>query len=162
MNGKVIEPSTTAKLLGVNSDHELRWKDHVQQVVKRATQVNIALGGLRQLRRLYEAWVTPVLDYASTLWHDPLRDKTHPRHLRTVQRAALIRVLSAFQTVATSTLDVEAHVLPTIFASDTVHRLTPTGCTPCRETILSEICCHAHTGEGIILDRTPGSHSRKL
>ena len=118
MNGKVIEPSTTAKLLGVIFDHELRWKVHVQQAVKRATQVNIALGGLRQLRpeqmrQLYEACVAPVLDYASTVWHDPLRDKTHLRHLRTVQRTALIRVLSAFRTVATSTLDVEAHVLPT-------------------------------------------------
>ncbi|KAJ5513135.1 hypothetical protein N7463_002687 [Penicillium fimorum] len=118
MNGKAIKPSTTAKLLGVIFDHELRWKEHVQQAVKRATKVNIALGGLRQLRpeqmrQLYEACVTPVVDYASTVWHDPLRDKTHLRHLRTVQRAALIRVLSAFRTVATTALDVEAHVLPT-------------------------------------------------
>ena len=118
MSSKVIEPSTTAKLLGVIFDHELRWKQHVQQAVKRATKVNIALGGLRQLRpeqmrQLYEACVAPVLDYASTVWHDPLRDKTHLRHLRTVQRTALIRVLSAFRTVATATLDIEAHVLPT-------------------------------------------------
>ena len=47
MNGNVIKPSTTAKLLGVIFDHELRWKEHVQQAVKRATKVNIALGGLR-------------------------------------------------------------------------------------------------------------------
>ena len=118
MNGITITPSTTAKLLGVIFDHELRWKEHVQQVVKRATKVNIALGGLRQLRpeqmrQLYEACVAPIIEYASTVWHDPLRDKTHLRHLRTVQRAALIRILSAFRTVATSTLEVEAHVLPT-------------------------------------------------
>jgi ribonuclease HI len=118
MNDIAITPSTTAKLLGVIFDHELRWKEHVQQVVKRATKVNIALGGLRQLRpeqmrQLYEACVVPIVEYASTVWHDPLRDKTHLRHLRTVQRAALIRILSAFRTVATSTLEVEAHVLPT-------------------------------------------------
>jgi ribonuclease HI len=118
MNDTAITPSTTAKLLGVVFDHELRWKEHVQQVVKRATKVNIALGGLRQLRpeqmrQLYEACVVPIVEYASTVWHDPLRDKTHLRHLRTVQRAALIRILSAFRTVATSTLEVEAHVLPT-------------------------------------------------
>jgi ribonuclease HI len=118
MNSNVITPSTTTKLLGVVFDHELRWKDHVQQVVKRATKVNIALGGLRQLRpeqmrQLYEACVAPVLEYASTVWHDPLRDKTRLRQLRTVQRTALIRVLSAFRTVASSTLDVEAYVLPT-------------------------------------------------
>ncbi|KAJ9481485.1 hypothetical protein VN97_g11991 [Penicillium thymicola] len=76
------------------------------------------MGGLRhlrpeQMRQLYQACVTPVVDYASTVWHDPLRDKTHLRHLKTVQRAALIRILSAFRTVATTTLEVEAHVLPT-------------------------------------------------
>jgi ribonuclease HI len=117
MNGKAIKPSTTAKLLGIIFDHELRWKPHVQQAVKRATKVNLALGGLRhlrpeQMRQLYEACVAPVIDYASTVWHDPLRDKTHLRHLRTVQRTALIRVLSAFRTVATAALDVEAHVRP--------------------------------------------------
>jgi hypothetical protein len=74
--------------------------------------------GLRKLRpehkrQLYEACVTPVVDYASTVSHDPLRGKTHLRHLRTVQRTVLIRVLSAFRTVATTTLDVEAQVLLT-------------------------------------------------
>ena len=117
MSGNTITLSTTAKLLGVIFDHELRWKEHVQQVVKRATKVNIALGGLRQLRpeqmrQVHEACVVPVIDYASTVWHDPLRDKTHLRQPRTVQRTALIRVLSAFRTVATSTLEVEAHVPP--------------------------------------------------
>lgn len=57
------------------------------------------------------------------VWHDPLRDKTHLRHLRTVQRAAFIRVLSPFRTVATTTLDVESHVLPTHL----------------------RLCCRAHT-----------------
>lgn len=46
----MIKPSTTAKLLGVVFDHELRWKEHVQQTIKRATKVNIVLGELRQLR----------------------------------------------------------------------------------------------------------------
>jgi len=54
-----------------------------------------------------------VVDYASTVWHDPLRDKTHLRHVNTVQRAPLIRILSAFKTVATTTLEVEAHILST-------------------------------------------------
>ncbi|KAI2700824.1 hypothetical protein CBS147333_9726 [Penicillium roqueforti] len=60
INGNTIKPSTTAKLLGIIFDHKLRWKEHVQQAVKRATKVNIALRGLRQLRpeqmrQLYEA-----------------------------------------------------------------------------------------------------------
>jgi ribonuclease HI len=118
VNGTVVRPSNTAKLLGVVFDQESRWKDHVQQAVKRATKTTIALCGLRylrpeQMRQLYQACITPVVDYASTVWHDPLRDKTHLRHLNTVQRTPLIRILSAFRTVATATLEVEAHVLPT-------------------------------------------------
>lgn len=118
MNGKTVALSLTAKLLGVVFDQELRWKDHIQQVFKRATKVSIALGGLQhlrpeQMRQLYQACVTPVIDYASTVWYDPLRDKTYLRHLNTVQRTALIRILSAFRTVATTTLEVEAYILPT-------------------------------------------------
>ncbi|KAI3094034.1 hypothetical protein CBS147333_10045 [Penicillium roqueforti] len=118
VNGIIARPSATAKLLGVVFDQELRWKDHVQRTIKRATKTTIALCGLRhlrpeQMRQLYQACVTPVVDYASTVWHDPLRDKTHLRHLNTVQRTPLIRTLSAFRTVATATLEVEAHVLPT-------------------------------------------------
>lgn len=54
-----------------------------------------------------------MVDYASTVWHDPLRDKTHLQHLNTVQRAPLIRILSKFRTVATTMLEVEAYILPT-------------------------------------------------
>lgn len=35
-NGQVIKPADTAKLLGVISDKEMRWKDHVQQGQHRA------------------------------------------------------------------------------------------------------------------------------
>jgi hypothetical protein len=73
------------------------------------------MSGLRhlrpiQMRQLYRACVAPVGDYASTVWHDPLKDKMHLRTLNTVQREALIRVVSAFKTVATQTLEVEAYI----------------------------------------------------
>ncbi|EED11872.1 conserved hypothetical protein [Talaromyces stipitatus ATCC 10500] len=114
----VIKPSDTVKLLGVIFDKEMQWKEHVQQIVKRATQVNIALGGLRhlcpeQMRQLYQACVIPIVDYASTVWHNPLKDKIHLRTLGTVQRTALIHILSAFKTASTAALEVEAYVLPT-------------------------------------------------
>lgn len=50
MNGKPVEPSPTAKLRGVIFDHELRWKEHVQQAIKRATKTAVALARLRHLR----------------------------------------------------------------------------------------------------------------
>lgn len=65
------------------------------------------------MRQLYQACVTPIVDYASAVWHNPLRDKIHLRTLGTVQRTALIRILSALKTVSTPALEVESHVLPT-------------------------------------------------
>ena len=118
LDGQLVKASRTAKLLGVVFDEELRWKDHVQQAVKRATKTALGLSGLRflrpaQMRQVYQACVLPKLDYASTVWHNPLRDKGHLRVLRTVQRAALLRIISAFRTVATQTLEMECHILPT-------------------------------------------------
>jgi ribonuclease HI len=53
------------------------------------------------------------MDYASTVWHNPLKDKRHLKWLDTVQRSALICILSAFRTIATATMEVEIYILPT-------------------------------------------------
>ncbi|GFF62105.1 RNA-directed DNA polymerase (Reverse transcriptase) [Aspergillus udagawae] len=125
--GATIKPSATAKLLGVVCDREVRWKEHVQQAVNRATKVNIALAGLRdlspgQMRQLYQACVTPIMDYASTVWHNPLKDKRHLRVLDTAQRSALIRILSAFRTVATATMEVETYTLQKHLETESTER----------------------------------------
>jgi hypothetical protein len=65
------------------------------------------------MRQLYQACVTLIVDYASMVWHNPLKNKTHLRTLGTVQRTALIRILSAFKTVSTAALEVESFMLPT-------------------------------------------------
>ncbi|EED11752.1 hypothetical protein TSTA_109310 [Talaromyces stipitatus ATCC 10500] len=65
------------------------------------------------MRQLYQACVTLIVDYASTVWHNPLKDKIHLRMLGTVQRTTLICILSAFKTASTAALEVEAYVLPT-------------------------------------------------
>jgi hypothetical protein len=89
MNGKIIKPTAKVKLLDLIFDRNLRCKEHVQQVIKWATKVNSALGGLRhhrpgQRRQLYQACVVPVVDYASTVWHNLLKDKALLRRLATV------------------------------------------------------------------------------
>merc|ERR1711939_44181 len=61
----------------------------------------------------YQACVLPKLDYASPVWHNPRKDKGHLRVLSAVQRVALLRIISAFRSVATQTLEVECHILPT-------------------------------------------------
>jgi hypothetical protein len=44
--------------------------------------------------------------------HNPLKGKLHPRNLGVIQRIALIRVLSAFETTSTPALEWKSHMLP--------------------------------------------------
>lgn len=118
MNKKIIKLSDTAKLLDVIFDKEMWWKKHVQQAVKQATQINIALNELwhlhsEQMRQLYQVCAALVVDYASTVWHNLLKDKTHLRLLWTVQWKALICILFAFKTASTTALKIESHMLST-------------------------------------------------
>ena len=81
------------------------------------------------MRQHYEACVTSVVDYASTVGHDPLRDKIHIRHLRMYRATSGSHPRPiCLSNRATTTLDVEAHVLPTHLhlryrAQDTITRL---------------------------------------
>jgi len=50
ISGEVIKASSTAKLLSVVFDQEMKWKEHVQYAVKRATKVSTAMSSLRHLR----------------------------------------------------------------------------------------------------------------
>ncbi|EDN08851.1 predicted protein [Histoplasma mississippiense (nom. inval.)] len=117
MNGHTISPSPEVKLLGVYFDQEPNWKTHTQYMVKRATNTCVAIGRLshlrpEQMRQLYTACVVPKLTYASTVWYNPLKGATQVKALTKVQRTALIRILSTFRTVATQTLEMEAHIPP--------------------------------------------------
>ena len=118
MNDMEIHPTENVKLLGVVFDQHLKWRAHVQRAVKRATSASMAIGRLRQLRpaqmrQLYQACVVPRMDYPSTVWHNPAKNKWQITALNTVQRPAMIKILSAFRTVATQALEVETFLLPT-------------------------------------------------
>jgi len=118
MNDMEIHPTENVKLLGVVFDQDLKWRAHVQRAVKRATSASMAIGRLRQLRpaqmrQLYQACVVPRMDYPSTVWHNPAKNKWQITALNTVQRPAMIKILSAFRTVATQALEVETFLLPT-------------------------------------------------
>lgn len=76
------------------------------------------MGGLShlrptQMRQLYQACVIPILNYASTIWHSPDKDRGLLRVLGSLQRGVLLKILSAFRTAATQILEVEAYVTPT-------------------------------------------------
>jgi ribonuclease HI len=53
------------------------------------------------------------MDYASTVWHNPAKNKWQITALNTVQRPAMIKIISAFRTTATQALEAETFLLLT-------------------------------------------------
>ena len=66
-----------------------------------------------QKRQLYQACVIPRMDYASTVWHKPTRNRWQIIALNTMQRIAMTGILSAFRTAPTIALEAETFLLPT-------------------------------------------------
>ena len=72
IKGREIHLVTQAKILGVVIDSELRYKPHTAKAATRGVKAALALQRLNGLppemaRRLFEATVAPIADYASSV-----------------------------------------------------------------------------------------------
>ena len=70
----IKEAADEVKVLGLVLDHALTYDKHIAQVLKRGLRAALAVGRLRGLspraaRQLFNACVTPVVDYASPVWY---------------------------------------------------------------------------------------------
>ncbi len=128
MNGLVISAQPGIKILGVILDQELRYKDHVANAVKRGMKAALALKLLRNLkpetaRKLFNATMVPVLDYAAVIWA-PGATSTTLRGLDSIQRIGIQAIIGAFSTVALSIGEAEASLSPTCVRLERVVRNT--------------------------------------
>jgi hypothetical protein len=131
-----------ARLLGVQIDQELRWHQHVQQAVQKATNLLFAVKRLtrpsfglpeRHVRQLYTSMVLPKLEYALPVWYTPLRQNNkmgrqtgslgHTKILEKVQRLGCILITGAYRSTATDVLELHAMIPPVhLRLDDTCHR----------------------------------------
>ncbi|TKA72913.1 hypothetical protein B0A49_08441 [Cryomyces minteri] len=95
--GQSVSAGPSIKLLGVVLDKQLDMKLH--------------------MARLYIATVTPIMDYAASIWYAPGRRGLgrHIKILAKVQRLGAQAITRAFRTVAHQILEVEANLYPTEF-----------------------------------------------
>jgi ribonuclease HI len=126
INGVRIEPSNEAKYLGVIFDQELRFKTHLQHVVKKGTNAAMALSGIAKttwgvpytlVRQLFQAVIAPRTDYAAIIWHRPKGDGStagavQTRKLTTIQRLAMKAILGCFRTTPTAAMELETGLQP--------------------------------------------------
>ncbi|KAK7007234.1 hypothetical protein R3P38DRAFT_3212925 [Favolaschia claudopus] len=104
----VIQPTETAKLLGVMLDFKLSFRSHVELAQSRGTKATLALSRISTptfglphsyMRQLFQTVVVPRMEYGLPA-------------LGKVQRQACKLITGALRTTATDTLDFHANVLP--------------------------------------------------
>lgn len=126
IGGLTIKPSKEAKYLGVIFDQELRFKSQLQHVVKKGTNAALALASItkngwgiqyKYARQLFNAVITPRMDYGAVVWHRPKQDGTtastsQVQKLSTVQRLAMKAITGCYRTTPTAAMEIEADLPP--------------------------------------------------
>lgn len=116
-----VATSTTAKILGVILDQELRFKEHVGRITKRGIKAVQALARLKGLtsqtaRQLYNALVVPRITYAASAWASINKNMeisywiTKP--LAVVQKTAAKVITGTLRTVSIHIAEAEACINP--------------------------------------------------
>ncbi|KAK7021660.1 hypothetical protein R3P38DRAFT_2780859 [Favolaschia claudopus] len=121
----VIQPTETAKLLGVVLDFKLSFRNHVELAQSRGTKAVLALSRIASptfglphsyVRQLFQSVVVPRMEYAL-----PVVEREGSRRagavwvakaLGKVQRQACKLITGALRTTATDVLDFHANLLP--------------------------------------------------
>jgi len=124
-DGQVVPTETTLRVLGVQVDTRLRWREHVQQAAQKGIMAFEALSRItsstwgpstKQSRLLYTAVVRPTMLYGSQVWG--LQDDRAPpaasliKPLKCLQNRCLRKVMEAYKRTLTAALERESNVQP--------------------------------------------------
>ena len=124
-DGREVPTEATIRVLGVQVDARLRWKEHVKQVVQKGNTAFEALSRItastwgpstKRSRLLYTAVVRPAMLYGSQLWG--LRDSGEPpatsllKPLKSLQNRCLWKVMGPYKRTPTAALERESNVQP--------------------------------------------------
>ena len=107
IHGHILEQTDTGKYLGVNISNNMNWNKHIDQVTRKATNVNNFLHrNIRQFPRktkeqCYFTLVRPIMEYACTVW-DP-HTSSNIKKLEAVQRRAARFVYGDYRTTSSVT-----------------------------------------------------------
>lgn len=118
--GEEILPKTEMKYLGVVFQKKLQFAKHVKYTAEKAAEKQAAfmrlmpnIGGPGyNKRRLLCGVVHSTLLYAAPVWREVLKIKEHKDTMTSVQRVALLRVISGYRTVSALAAQVVAGFPP--------------------------------------------------
>ncbi|OAQ61299.1 reverse transcriptase [Purpureocillium lilacinum] len=118
VDGQTVQPTDTAKVLGVVLDAELRYKQHIAEAAAKGLSVAMHLKRLRGLsprvaRQLFTTVVAPAMVYASNVWTHACGER-ETVWLSQVQAVGAQAVTGAFGSVATAVTEAEANIEPVL------------------------------------------------
>ena len=105
LNGRQLEISKEATLLGITLDSKLTWKSRITRIARKATAALLQCRRIRgrawglnptNMKWIYTAMIRPVITYACTSWVGGLNKKYLEKKLSRVQRLACLMIFSAF------------------------------------------------------------------
>ncbi|RYO14582.1 hypothetical protein AA0111_g11928 [Alternaria arborescens] len=121
-----IKPTATCKYLGLTMDSKLYWKEHAEEIRRKATKTVTALSclgsstrgaSLVDMRRIYEGTALLQMMYACSIWSNAsTKGKLYTQKtldiLQSIQARAARNICGAFKATSRAALDVEAFLLP--------------------------------------------------
>jgi ribonuclease HI len=119
--GERLEYSDSVKYLGLTLDRKLLWNEHLDNVVKKATNslwiCRKMVGKLWGLKPkishwIYTAMVRPIISYGAIAWWDKTNELTAKQKLDKVQRLACVTTLAAPKSAPTKALEVLLDIIP--------------------------------------------------
>jgi len=124
--GCTITSKPAIKYLGIQLDHRLTFKYHLDYAASKATKATTALagimanvGGPRQRSRwLISNVVRSIILYAAPIWAPAMSVKAYGQTCKAAYRTCALRVLSAFRTVSEDAALVLAGMIPLDLLAD--------------------------------------------
>jgi len=115
--GQDIASSEHLKLLGVTLDSKMKFHQHIARTTAKAIRQCLAIKRLRgvrpkQVRQLYNATVTPIMDYCASAWYGPEKWGTLSllRNMERVQRIGAQAIILSFKATALTVAQAEAGI----------------------------------------------------
>ena len=121
LNGRQLEISKEATLLGVTLDSKLTWKPHITRIARKATaallqcrQIVGRAWGLNptSMRWIYTVMIRPVITNTCTSWVGGVNKKYLEKKLSRVQKLACLMISSAFPSIPTGALEMLLNIMP--------------------------------------------------
>jgi exonuclease III/ribonuclease HI len=121
IEGALVGPSDSVKILGVVLDSGLNFKEHVARAAKRGWHCASTLPRLRGVRpstarQLYETIVTSRIDYAAAVWFARFVGRNMPqwmqRLLTPIEHFAAKTIIGCFKSVSREVARAEASIQP--------------------------------------------------